>query len=285
MSLAPPEVVREGRGLHTGRPSRVILRRTARPVSFRIDARESPLALARVVGTERATAVEVDGRRISTVEHLFAALGGLGIYGGVSIEVRGPELPLLDGAARVYAEALCELGLLGGDAPELEVVRDDDVRVGDSIYSFQRADRARVHVEVTVDLPVPGLAGVASWAGDPRDFLLRVAPARTFAFAAEIATLAEQGGVAHVDPSSVVILSSEEILFAGPPFVPDEPARHKLLDLMGDLFLYGGPPRGRVRAHRPGHRATHEAMREAFERKIVRRTRVVWSPPDAPTGR
>jgi UDP-3-O-[3-hydroxymyristoyl] N-acetylglucosamine deacetylase len=63
----------------------------------------------------------------------------------------------------------------------------------------------------------------------------------------------------------------DRVLSAGAPFLADEPARHKLLDLVGDLYLYGGPPRGRVRATRPGHGATHEAMRRALAEGLVAR--------------
>jgi UDP-3-O-[3-hydroxymyristoyl] N-acetylglucosamine deacetylase len=283
MSLAKPEVFREGWGLHTGSPSRVVLRRRPGPVSIRVAGHESPLVRARVVGTDRATTLEIEGRRVATVEHLLAAFAGLGLHTGVSIEVEGPELPLLDGAARHFAEAMGELGLPGSESPELEVARDDQVVIEDSSYTFRRTDG--VHLEVQVDLPFPSLASSATWDGDAQDFVLRIAPARTFAFAAEIPALAEQGRVAHVSPESVVILAADQVLSAGRLFLPDEPARHKLLDLMGDLFLYGGPPRGALLARRPGHGRTHAAMREALERGIVRRASMISSPPDASTGR
>jgi UDP-3-O-[3-hydroxymyristoyl] N-acetylglucosamine deacetylase len=67
----------------------------------------------------------------------------------------------------------------------------------------------------------------------------------------------------------MVVVIGAEILAAGRPFAPDEPARHKLLDLVGDLFLYGGPPRGSVAAYRPGHWATHEAVRRAREAGVL----------------
>jgi UDP-3-O-acyl-N-acetylglucosamine deacetylase len=65
------------------------------------------------------------------------------------------------------------------------------------------------------------------------------------------------------------VVIGAEILCAGAPFSPDEPARHKLLDLAGDLFVYGGPPRGTVSAYRPGHWSTHEAMRVAIARGVI----------------
>jgi UDP-3-O-[3-hydroxymyristoyl] N-acetylglucosamine deacetylase len=274
------EVAREGYGLHTGSPSRVTLRRSPGPVTFQVRGPLIELCRAEVVGTDRATTLEVLGRRVASVEHLFAALGGLGVRRGVSIEVEGPEVPLLDGAARVWCEAILGLGLAGGDAPELEVVRPGDFRVDDSLYSFAPSDG--VGVEVTIDFHDPRFAPSASWDGDRSDFLERIAVARTFASAEDVEDRAERGSVARVSPESVVILAPYGVLFAGPPFLPDEPARHKLLDLVGDLYVYGGAPRGKVRAHRPGHTATHEVVREALARGVLRR--VVSSAADAPTG-
>jgi UDP-3-O-[3-hydroxymyristoyl] N-acetylglucosamine deacetylase len=265
MEAARGEVVLEGRGLHTGSAVRVILRKRTGPVVFLTEG-EVPLTEARVVKTERATTIEVGGRRLATVEHLLAAFGGLGVHRGVSIEVVGSELPLLDGGARVFCEALHQLGVTKRRGP-LEVAHEGRVSVGDSSYLFQRGDG--VEVSVTVDFGDARLASEACWDGDPRDFCDRIAPARTFAFARELSALARLGLVSHVTPESVVVLGEHEVLSSGRAFLPDEPARHKLLDLIGDLFLYGGPPRGAVRAYRPGHGSTAAAMREAFARRIV----------------
>jgi UDP-3-O-[3-hydroxymyristoyl] N-acetylglucosamine deacetylase len=282
MSQSPDEVVLEGRGLHSGTQSRVILRRRPGPIAFLNGQREVPLRDARVADTTRATTLDMGGRRFATVEHLLAAFGGLGIQTGVSVEVVGPELPLLRGGAREYADALLAIGAKGMENPCLEVVRDGEVRTGDSRYSFQPCEG--VHVRVSADFGDARLDRVASWGGDATDFRRRIAPARTFAFAGELALLSHHGGAAHVTPESVIVLTPETVLFAGAPFTPDEPVRHKLLDLVGDLFVYGGPPRGAMLAERPGHGATHEVMREALARGIVRRLPVVLSARDGPRG-
>jgi UDP-3-O-[3-hydroxymyristoyl] N-acetylglucosamine deacetylase len=234
--------------------------------------------LARVVGTDRATTLDIMGERVSTVEHLLAACGGLGLHDGLSIEVDGVELPLLDGGARAWCDALRQLGL-SATAPRLEVVRDAEVQVAESRYVFHRA--SGIQIAVTIDFGDARLAPSAEWNGDARDFALRIAPARTFAFAHEVEAMADRGLGSHVTPSSVVVISQDSVLSAGAPFSPDEPARHKLLDLVGDLFLYGGPPWGALSAYRPGHRATSAAMREALESGIVRRRGVLSSARDA----
>jgi UDP-3-O-[3-hydroxymyristoyl] N-acetylglucosamine deacetylase len=123
---------------------------------------------------------------------------------------------------------------------------------------------------VELELGDERIAREAAWGGDARDFRERIATARTFCFAHEVEALAKAGLASHVTPEMVVVIGPE-ILAAGRPFEADEPARHKLLDLVGDLFLYGGPPRGRVHAYRPGHSSSHVAMRIALERGVVTR--------------
>jgi UDP-3-O-[3-hydroxymyristoyl] N-acetylglucosamine deacetylase len=252
-------MVVEGRGLHSGAESRVILTRAPGPVTLL----GTPIAHLRVVDTERATTVE--SPRVRTVEHLFAAFAGLGIQSGVAIDVEGGELPLLDGGAAAWCEALVELGVVA-EAPRLRVVRDGHVEVGQSVYAFGVAVEVEVEVEVDVEVEVERHA---RWSGDADDFRARIAPARTFAVERDVALLAKRGLASHVDPTSVVVLTERGVLAAGRPFTADEPARHKLLDLVGDLYLYGGPAIGRLYARRPGHTATHAAVRAAFARGLL----------------
>ena len=206
------------------------------------------------------------GERLSTVEHLFSALAGLGFHEGVAIDVEGPELPLLDGAARRYCEALRGLAV-APSAPLLEVKQAGVVAVGPCRYELELGDG--VQVEVHAVFEDTRLEAFASWDGDAADYEARIAPARTFAFAHEIEHLLARGLASHVEPTSVVVIAREGLLSAGDPAAWDEPVRHKLLDLIGELFLYGGPPRGVVRATRPGHYVTHEAMRRAIAEGLV----------------
>jgi UDP-3-O-[3-hydroxymyristoyl] N-acetylglucosamine deacetylase len=142
-------------------------------------------------------------------------------------------------------------------------VRPERIDVGTS--SYELTPGAGTHVSVELELDDPRVARAAAWDGDPDDFAARIATARTFCLAREVDDMARLGLASHVTPEMVVVIG-EEILAAGRPFEPDEPARHKLLDLVGDLFLHGGPPLGRVHARRPGHGASHEALRIATER-------------------
>jgi len=228
----------------------------------------------RVVDTSRSTTVgDPSGQvRISTIEHLFAALGGLGIHTGVIVALEGLEPPLADGGARSYADALRALGpLLVRSRSPLRVARDGVVEIGESRYELTRTahDDDAVSLEVVVDFRDARIAREARWDGDPEDFRTRIATARTFGFEHELGDLLARGLASHVTPESVVVFTKEHVLSSGAPVSVDEPARHKLLDLIGDLYVHGGPPRGRIRATRPGHAATHAVMARALDEGIV----------------
>lgn len=249
----------EGRGLHGGRSVRVSL--VIAPGPVRLAGVPIP-ALVPLSG-DRSTLVRAGGRDIGTVEHLFAALGAAGIREGVAIDVDGPELPILDGGARTWCEAL--VGVAGSPPPR--ILRAGSIAIGDSRYDLEPGDATTV--EVTIDFGDARLAPHARWDGDRVDFAARIAPARTFGFAHEVEALLARGLAQHVAPESVVVVAPDVIHAAGAPFTADEPARHKLLDLVGDLYLHGGPFHGTLRAYKPGHAATHAAMREARTRGLI----------------
>jgi UDP-3-O-[3-hydroxymyristoyl] N-acetylglucosamine deacetylase len=210
-------------------------------VAIAVAGRPLPVVGLRVAAVDHATTVDIEGSRVATVEHLLGACAGMGVHEGLLIEIHGDEAPLLDGGARLWCELLAELDVRPSPPP-LVVLEQGVVEVGASRYTFAVGAR---QLRVRVDYGDARLSKEASWAGDAEDFRGRIAPARTF------------------------LVAPEEIHWAGRPFEADEPARHKLLDLAGDLFLYGGPPEGTLEAVRPGHGATHEAMRVALERGLV----------------
>jgi UDP-3-O-[3-hydroxymyristoyl] N-acetylglucosamine deacetylase len=261
-----------GQGLHTGARGAVAFERCEGSVVVRAHGVEVPIEALAVVDTTRSTTVASrDGKiRFATIEHVLAALAGLGIHDGVAIVIDGDEAPLADGGARQYTDALASLGVLA-TPPRLRVVRSGDVQVGASRYELRRSDTGddAIAVEVVVDFDRPGLASTARWSGDPADFRARIAVARTFGFEREVEELLARGLASHVTPESVVVIGETRVLSSGAPFTDDEPARHKLLDLVGDLYLHGGPPIGSIRAIRPGHAATHEAMRRALADGLV----------------
>jgi UDP-3-O-[3-hydroxymyristoyl] N-acetylglucosamine deacetylase len=275
---AAREVVLEGVGLHTGAPSRVVVRARKGPVCILACGREVRIDELRVAGTARATTVEAcptnadaQPTRVGTVEHAFAAFAGLGVYQGVVLAVEGPEVPLLDGTASDWCDALARIGAASSKR-RLRVARAATLEVGPSAYEFAppaAGDPEEVHVEVRIELNDGRIDPVARWRGDAEDFRARIAPARTFATAGDLPELIRRGLARHVPPTAVVLLTPDEILCAGRPFSADEPARHKLLDLLGDLYVHGGPPVGSLRAVRPGHAANARAFARAREEGIL----------------
>jgi len=137
--------------------------------------------------------------------------------------------------------------------------------VDGSIYEFSPCDDVRV--EVSVELPA-FCTREASWNGEPETFVRDIAPARTFMLERDADELSRRGLARHVDPASVLVVTDTHIAGAG-EIAPDEPARHKLLDLIGDAYLHGGPPRGLVRATKPGHGRNHAAFARAIAMGVI----------------
>jgi UDP-3-O-[3-hydroxymyristoyl] N-acetylglucosamine deacetylase len=271
---AAPEAsaMREGYGLHTGAPVRVVLeRRRGGGVFVCAGGQQAAISELSVASTNRATTVEARGGhiRIATVEHALAALAGLAHYDGLAIHVEGPEMPLLGGGSREWCDALGELDLTTATAPPMRITRRAVVRAGTSTYEFTPGEV--IDVAVRVDFGDARLAPEAVWQGDGPDFRRRIAPARTFAFERDLDELAKSGLARHVAPEAVVVVTPHAILSAGEPFAEDEPARHKLLDLLGDLYLQGGVPLGRIRAERPGHAANARAFASARAEGVLAR--------------
>jgi UDP-3-O-[3-hydroxymyristoyl] N-acetylglucosamine deacetylase len=266
-SPGAPEASLAGIGLHGGRPVRVTLRPCDGPVLLRAAGRAAEARTLTVVSTQWATTVEAPGGafRIATVEHAFAALAGLGVRSGLALEIDGDEMPLLDGAAAAWCAALESIGSPSGP-PDLRVARPGVVEVGTSRYAFAPGDEVDVRVRLEPD--DPRLAVEARWRGDARDFRARIAPARTFAFIRDVGEIARLGLARHVDPRAIVLVDRDAIHCEG-VFERDEPARHKLLDLVGDFYVHGGPPRGITDVTRPGHTANLRAITQAVREGIL----------------
>lgn len=246
------------------------------PVTVRVGSEAAPVSSLRVTSTDRGVSVATeDGRLgIAVVEHLFAALGGLGIRSGVAISVEGGEVPLLDGGANELARALLVLEL-PRSRPSLRVTHGATLHSGDSTYVFEPRDG----VELEVEVEFPGVGREAAhFDGNADTFVSEIAPARTFGYAAEEQQLRARGLARGAHPHSVLVL--DDCGHAVPPSAPRQPlelARHKLLDLVGDLYLHGGPPLGRLVARRPGHRATHQLVALALAEGILER--IFENPP------
>jgi UDP-3-O-acyl-N-acetylglucosamine deacetylase len=259
-----------GTAAHSGAATRVTLARRDGPIRFVRGGARAGLAELRVVATNRGVLVATtDGRvRVDVVEHLFAAFAGLGVRSGVEVEVDGDELPLLDGGSAAYCDALAAIGAPAGAPPTLVVARAATLGAGSATYDFAPGDD--VSVEATVAFRAPVGRARARWSGGSAEFVTRIAPARTFVWRDEVDAL-RASGRALGDVGEAAIVFDDRGPMTGALRGDDEPARHKLLDLIGDLGFYGGPPRGVVRATRPGHGATHAVVARALAAGVLRR--------------
>ena len=248
------EVRLEGFGLHSGAHSIVYLRPGDRGIRFRYGDHEVLASPENVTDTERGTKLG----EIATVEHVMSALAALEIT-DADVELSSCELPALDGSALPFFEALAEAGLevvgecsLEGALSPLEV-EDQGARVAVSPGSGRWRYKFRSENRWPFEQDFESQDPVRSFAGD-------IAPARTWAFDDEAALLRSQRYGLGLDRKSVLLIGPNGYVNAAR--FPDEPARHKLLDLLGDLYLSGVPVKFlNVSAVRSGHRLNVQAAR------------------------
>jgi UDP-3-O-[3-hydroxymyristoyl] N-acetylglucosamine deacetylase len=223
-------------------------------------APEIPVSPHQVVATERSTTLGQGGATVRVVEHLLAALWASG-WQEARIEVHGPELPLLDGSALPWVEVLGE-ATTPRMGPPVETPRE--VREGAALVRVDPSEELRF--SYSLDFPDPIGAQSASFAPGPERFSVELAPARTFLFEREVEQLRAAGALAGGALDNALVASPDG--WRNPPLrFANEPARHKLLDLVGDLALLGAIPRGHYRAHRAGHRL-HVALARRLAQEL-----------------
>ncbi len=258
-----------GIGLHSGSPSRVRLEPAERP-GFRIgwlDGPDRSLSLldpAQVAETTLCTALQIDQRRLATVEHLLAALAGVGLS-QATILVEGHEIPLLDGSALPWVEAIAAAGLRRlGPRPPLQVLEGPiTLQQGQSFVTALPSERPRLGAAIAFSQPAIGQQ-FFSLELTPQAFAEQIAPARTFGFRDQIEQLRAAGLIQGGALDNALVCDGDHWL--NPPLrFSDEPVRHKLLDLLGDLALVG-LPQAQVFAYRGSH-GLHTALAAALARR------------------
>jgi UDP-3-O-[3-hydroxymyristoyl] N-acetylglucosamine deacetylase len=261
------EVACTGIGLHSGRPVRLRLRPAPAEHGVRFLRTdigvEIPASLAHIGAQDHATTLQKDGVSIGTVEHLLAALAGLGVD-DVLVEVDGPEVPVLDGSAAPFVILLHEAGLRPLAAPRLhlKVLRPVEVVHGTKTARLVPADHFEIRYTIGFDHPLLRHQSFAVRL-TPRTFTDQVAPARTFGFLREVEMLRKNGLALGGSLENAVVIGETGVLNNKLRF-EDEFARHKVLDAVGDLALLGHPLLGRLEATKAGH-----ALHAAVARKLV----------------
>lgn len=281
-----------GKGLHTGLNLTVEFLPAPENYGYkieRVDVEGSALieALAENVNeTQRGTVLSNGTERVSTVEHGLSALFALGID-NCHIKVNGPEFPILEGSAKLYVENILRVGIVEQEAEKDYFVVTEPIEYHDeksgSILKIVPADEFAVSTTISFDS-----SSISNQHADlmhMEDFPTEIAPCRTFVFVRDIEPLLAAGLIKGGDLDNSIVLYEREMpqdrydrladamniprmdatklgYINHRPLVWDnEPARHKLLDIIGDMSLVGKPIKGHITAYRPGHRVNNQFAR------------------------
>jgi UDP-3-O-[3-hydroxymyristoyl] N-acetylglucosamine deacetylase len=250
----------DGIGLHTGADvrARILPQPANRGIRFSLDGGEPfPATSDYVVETRRATVLGHGTRTVSTVEHVLSALFAMGVDNAL-VEVTGPEMPVLDGSAGVYVDAIVACGLAEQAAPRPRFTLDAPAVFsdGDAVVVVTPGDTFRVRY--AVDFAAPVGAQFFDAAIDAETFRGEIAQARTFGYLHEVEALLAAGLARGGSLDNALVFAPEG------PLTPlrweNEVVRHKTLDLIGDFALLGAWPQFEVIAIKSGHRLHAKAV-------------------------
>jgi UDP-3-O-[3-hydroxymyristoyl] N-acetylglucosamine deacetylase len=252
-----------GVGLHTGCSTNLTVSPAPANAGFSFalaDGSRIPASHAVVRSTVRCTTLASSTAEVNTTEHVLAALAGMGVDNAV-ISVDAEEIPIMDGSALTFAEAIVNTGLVEQRVPRrvLELRSPYWVRDGDKLLVVVPAPHFKINFFVAFPEPV-GNQFFETPPITPAYFLREIAPARTFGFRAEVEALYSQGLALGGSLDNAVVVEKDG--YMGPLRFPDEIVRHKALDLIGDFALLGMYPRCEVIALKTGHALHVAAVRE-----------------------
>jgi UDP-3-O-[3-hydroxymyristoyl] N-acetylglucosamine deacetylase/3-hydroxyacyl-[acyl-carrier-protein] dehydratase len=295
--MAKQKTIREsfsvvGIGLHTGEKVTLTVNPAPDNHGFkfqRVDIEGEPIINADadlVVDTSRSTTLEKNGVRVHTTEHILAALSGLEIDNAL-IQLDGPEVPIMDGSAFPFVAAINQVGIVDQETEKDYFVVTDNLTYEDLEKQIEMLavpqDSFRVTVMVDYNSPLLGTQHAHMY--HKGEFENEIAKCRTFVFLRELEVLAKNGLIKGGDLDNAIVLVdtplpqeklNEIADLLGKPHIkvdkagvlnnltlhfPNEPARHKLLDIVGDLALVGKPIKGHILAARPGHKGNVDFAR------------------------
>ncbi len=295
-----------GIGLHTGTECTMTFKPA--PINsgikfIRVDLGgnpEIPAIADNVVDISRGTTIGIGEAKVHTVEHVLAAIAGLQID-NINVELDGMEPPIGDGSAISYVNALLEAGIEQQDAPKDYLIIDETVMYSDAARQVDivALPLDKYRLTVMVDYQNPALGSQHTGLFDlEKEFVTEFASARTFCFLSEVEDLANQGLIKGGDLDNAVVIVDRQLnqkqlddlgarIGISEKFVlgekgilnnkqlryKNEPVRHKLLDLIGDLALIGVPIKAQILAARPGHKANVEFAKQI--RKLYQQKKLV----------
>jgi UDP-3-O-[3-hydroxymyristoyl] N-acetylglucosamine deacetylase / 3-hydroxyacyl-[acyl-carrier-protein] dehydratase len=273
-----------GTGLHTGINADMTLKPANPGFGFqfqRVDLPGQPVIKADcdlVTDTSRGTTLEDNGAKVCTVEHVLAALVGMGIDNCL-IEINAPEMPIIDGSSQPFVEIIEDAGVVEQDAAKAWYSIDANISHYDDVKRVEMIAMPSMEYKVTtlIDFNSPVLGTQHAGLKTMLDFKKEIAPCRTFCFLHELEMLLDNNLIKGGDVNNAIVVvdkpvTEEEMKRLAKVFkrdtieiksegylnnlelrFPNEPARHKLLDVVGDLSLIGYPIKAHIIANRPGH--------------------------------
>ena len=255
-----------GRGLHSGRETVVEIHPAPENtgIVFRHGLTTISALASNVIDTSRGTTIGIDGFKVLTIEHLMSALRGMGVDNAY-IEVTGGETPALDGSARLYVEAIERVGLVEQEAERLAVTISEPIWVQrkDSFILAVPASELRITYVMSYDHPMIGTQS-STYVLNESNFARKIAMARTFVLYEEVAGLLDRALAQGGSVENVIVIWQDHM--SSPLRFADELARHKILDMIGDLALSGGLLNAEILAVKSGHALNVEFAKEVLSK-------------------
>jgi UDP-3-O-[3-hydroxymyristoyl] N-acetylglucosamine deacetylase len=250
------EIHLSGVGIHSGKNVDLLLKPSSSGgiIFLRTDLDNLKLALEpEKIETKSSTYLVSGGCKIQTLEHLLAVLYMFGVDSLV-IEINGDEIPIMDGSAFPFAQAILNAGVMSlpKRKKSIKIIKPSSLKENDAAFSFSPDSDFKITYSIEYDHPAIQRQEL-SLSLNLENFIKEIAPARTFGFLKDVPALRAQGLAAGGSLDNAVVLDEESVI-SGPLRYPDEFVRHKILDLIGDLSLMGSPLIGHFNAQRAGHR-------------------------------
>ncbi len=305
----------KGKGLHTGELVNLTIHPAPENHGYlfrRTDLAGQPEIrpfAENVTDTSRGTTIEENEAKVSTIEHVLSALAGMRLDNAI-VEIDGPEAPIMDGSARQYVEAIEQIGVVEQDAERKyfklkEKIEYYDEEKGIHIIAYpDQMQSINVLIDYNSDILGNQYATLEKW----DDFKEQIAPCRTFVFLHELEQLAKLGLIKGGDLDNAIVIVDHEMpqedinrlsdLFKQPKIevkegilnnvelrFSNEPARHKMLDMIGDLALVGCWFKAKIIATRPGHMANVEfakLLRQTMKKQMLKKNIPLYDPRKAP---
>ncbi|MEP6648105.1 MAG: bifunctional UDP-3-O-[3-hydroxymyristoyl] N-acetylglucosamine deacetylase/3-hydroxyacyl-ACP dehydratase, partial [Saprospiraceae bacterium] len=298
----------EGVGLHTGKSVIVEFEpaEANHGIRFmRVDMKDQPVLIAdvgQVVSTNRGTTIKNGEAQISTIEHVLSALSGMGVD-NVLIKVDGPEIPIMDGSALHFVQGIVNAGLVEQDMEREYFEIEEPISFKDEVTGTELLALPGDNFELTamIDFNSQILGHQYASMNSMDEYETQIAPCRTFVFIRELEQLFDQNLIKGGDLENAVVIADRlmdqdeldrlakklgkqsikvektGILNTTSLKFENEPARHKLLDVIGDLALLGRPIKGKIVARKPGHTANIE-FTKLLKRKLIEQRKTKGRP-------